>query len=145
MEKTNLIIGKYYLERPNIIIELSKKYRLFTTDIAYSECKCSNLSNVKILDFTADEMLQYTAFVSEHLCLCNIGFYEAGILFVAIHRKMMVAASDITTRQVCNELGIDTVEVNARDVIMSLGDDNDKGKDNLEISKLKKFIRAACL
>jgi hypothetical protein len=111
MNKTNLIVGKYYLERPDIIIDLSKNNLLFTTDIAYSEQKYPELSDLNILEFSETEILQYITFLSEHPYLQRIGFYEASILFVAVHRKMKVATNDAITRQVCHNLGIETIDI----------------------------------
>lgn len=124
MEHINLLIGKYFLERPDAILELSRKYILFTTDIENSECANLHLSNVEIVNLTAEEMLLFASFLSEHQCLNKVGFYDASVLFVAAHCKMIVAVADVVTRQVCNDLGIDILDVNINHVI---GEQADNG------------------
>lgn len=125
MNKTNLIVGKDCLERPDILIELSKENLLFTTDIAYSEQKYSNLPHLNILEFTEAEMLLYSTFFSEHSCLQKIGFYEASILYVAECRKMKVATCDAVTRHVCLDLGIATTDINISTIVLRHNKNNE--------------------
>lgn len=111
MNNQSLLVGKHCMELSEVIRLLCERFTLFTTDLAAMESFCTYPNSIQDITFSEDEMSELIAFYSENECLQKIGFAESSLLFIAKRRKIRVAAVDIITQRVCDELGIDVLKV----------------------------------
>lgn len=142
MEKNCLMIGKHCMEISGIVLSLCSSYSLFTTDIAAYDSLCRYPTSVGNITLSKEEMSQLVLFFSENKCLHRIGLSESSVLFIAKQRKVKVAVVDAVTQCVCNELGIETINVQSRKseipkIVRPTADSN--------ASRLRLFKIAACL
>ena len=105
MKKDSIIVGKHCMEQSDVILSLCSKYDLFTTDLVECDSLYIYTTSIRNITLSSGEMLQFMSFFSENKCLHKIGFTESSLLFVAKLRKIKVAAVDVVTQSVCNELG----------------------------------------
>lgn len=130
------------MEQSDVILSLCSKYDLFTTDLVECDSLYIYPTSIRNITLSSGEMLQFMSFFSENKCLHKIGFTESSLLFVAKLRKIKVAAVDVVTQSVCNELGIETIMIQHKKTVRS---DNSKATFNSRTSRLNIFKIAACL
>lgn len=142
MEKNCLMVGKHCMEISGIVLSLCPSYSLLTTDIAAHDSLCRYPASVGNIALSEEEMSQFVLFFSNNKCLHRIGFSESSVLFIAKRHNVKVAVVDTVTQCVCNELGIETINVQSRkprspETVRPAVDSN--------ASRLRLFKIAACL
>lgn len=111
MEKKSLLIGKHCMEQSEIVLSLCSLYNLFTTDLASYDSLCKYPTSIVNITLSKEEILQLVSFFSDNKSLQKVGFSESSVLFIAKQRKVKVAVMDMVTQSICDELGIDTINV----------------------------------
>lgn len=142
MEKNCLMVGKHCMELSGIVLPLGSSYSLLTTDIAAHDSLCIYPSCVGNITLSDEEMSQFVLFFSNNKCLHKIGFSESSVLFIAKRRKIKVAVVDAVTQCVCNELGIETINVQSRKTVTP---ETLRPIVDSKASRLRLFKIAACL
>ncbi len=105
MEKINILVGKHCMEHSDIILSLCSTYEILTTDLSVCDSLCTYPTTIKSITLSAEEMLQFTSFLSDNRCLHNIGTSESSLLFIAAKRKIKVAVMDFVTQKSLRRIG----------------------------------------
>ncbi|MDE5774616.1 MAG: hypothetical protein K2H86_09215 [Muribaculaceae bacterium] len=142
MEKNNIIVGKHCMEYSEVIFSLKNSYALITTDLSAEDSRCLYPGYIKVISFSADDMQQFVTFFHTNNSLQKIGLSESCLLFLAKSRNIRVAIMDKITRKVCDELGIETIQIERRKTDIS--EPTILNKDT-RTSRLSVFRIAACL
>lgn len=142
MENLYLIVGKDCMESSQIILFLSAKYSLLTTEFAAEESVCLHHSLIENIVFSPEEMMEFARFLSENKCLQQIGFAESSMLFIARRRSIKIAVTDVVTQRVCSELGVETINIKRADTKLS---NTISSFENSHVERLNIFKIAACL
>lgn len=145
MENTKLIIGRHCMEQSEIVLSLCSKYTLITTDLVAAQSQCIYPKSIQSINFSPNEMLQFSSFFSENENLHRLGFAESSLLFMAIQRGIVVAVTDNMMENVCKEMGIEIFRIENRGVNRPQKDENEKNLRLSRTSRLSDLIRAACL
>lgn len=139
------MVGKHCMEMSGIALSLCSSYSLLTTDLAANDSLCIYPTFIGNITLSKEEMLQFVSFFSDHKCLQRIGFSESSVLFIAKRRKIKVAVVDMVTRCVCDELGIETINVQSETSEKSEISETFRTTVNSNASRLRLFKIAVCL
>lgn len=141
MAKSDIIVGKHCMEISEVIMSLRNIYNLLTTDLSNYDSFCIYPSSIQILTLSAEEMAQLALFINDNNCLQKIGFSESSLLYVAKSRKIKMAVMDRITQNICDELGIDTIQIQHK---KSESKETYIPNSDSRLTK-KNIFRAACL
>lgn len=144
MENIKIIVGKHCMEHSEIILPLSSKYTLISTDLAIAECRCIYPTCIQSISLSPKEMTEFLSLFQENPNLQKLGFSESSLLFVGSRRKIAIAVTDNLTENVCKQLGIEIFKVE----LNNLRFQKNEGEMVIKTarpSRLSEIIRAACL
>lgn len=140
--KNKLILGKYCMEKSELILSLCSSYSLLTTDLAANDSLCVYPTFVETITLSEEEMLQLLSAFVEDKYFQKIGLPESSLLFIAKRYNIKIAVADMATQCICDELGIETITVQSNKSEVS-GTIRPAAKSNT--SRLSFFKVAACI